>query len=99
MIRGVNKRIVEVSGGGSRYFDKALLFVRPEFADIPTAKLETDARQYLDNLEQKGAAPLPPYRSSRRADALRRRKIIGRVLLGILITAAVIGYTVFIKSL
>ena len=47
MIRGVNKQIIEVSETGSRYFERALLFVRPEFMAADHDRLLTEAKRYI----------------------------------------------------
>ena len=31
MIKGVNRQIIEVSDTGSKYFEKVILFIRPEY--------------------------------------------------------------------
>ncbi|MDD2495822.1 MAG: hypothetical protein PHV07_05155 [Oscillospiraceae bacterium] len=51
MLRGVNKQIIEVNNTGNRYFDKALLFVNPQYADISRHKLDIEANMYIDSLE------------------------------------------------
>lgn len=34
MIKGINRRIIDVSDPDGKYFERALLFVRPEAADL-----------------------------------------------------------------
>ncbi|MGI6269849.1 MAG: hypothetical protein ACOYKJ_04860 [Candidatus Howiella sp.] len=99
MLRGVNRSIVEVAGSGSRYFEKAILFVRPECAGFSAGRLEAGAREYLESLESGGGLPLPRPRESRRTVALRRRRILLRMALGVAVVAALVGYTVFVRSL
>lgn len=99
MLRGVNRSIVEVAGSGSRYFEKAILFVRPECAGLSTGRLEAGAREYLEKLEAGGELPLLRVRESRRAAALRRRRVLLRVMIGLVAVAALVGYTVFIRAL
>ncbi|MBQ2676864.1 MAG: hypothetical protein IJF54_05665 [Clostridia bacterium] len=50
MIKGVNKNIIEVANTGNRYFDKAILFVKPRYNTETTHKLEDEARQYLKSV-------------------------------------------------
>ena len=47
MIKGVNKYVIEVSETGNVYYDKALLFVKPEYTDIERAILEKEAKKVL----------------------------------------------------
>lgn len=44
MIKGVNRRIVEISGMKNDYFEKAVLYIRPEKSGEPMSRLELEAR-------------------------------------------------------
>lgn len=50
MIKGINRRAIEVSDVGSEYYEKAFLIVRPEYADYQERLLEREARKMLKNL-------------------------------------------------
>lgn len=50
MLKGVNKRIVEISNTNSKYFYKALLFVKPEYCDLTDKKTEAEANKYLNGI-------------------------------------------------
>lgn len=50
MVRGVNKRIVEVSETGNEYFEKAILFLRPSRPQ-EEGDLEGEAKRYLRHLQ------------------------------------------------
>lgn len=43
MIKGVNHRVVEVSDTGSKYFDKIMFFVSPDYAGISEGKIREKA--------------------------------------------------------
>ena len=45
MIKGVNKQFIEVNDTGSRYFERALLVIRPEFNSVPYEKLKGEAKK------------------------------------------------------
>ena len=51
MIKGVNKYVIEVSETGNVYYDKSLLFVKPEYTDIERAILEKEAKKVLKNMD------------------------------------------------
>ena len=51
MLRGVSKQIIEINSTDNRYFEKAILFVRPEFADMTEAKLRDNATEFLKLIE------------------------------------------------
>lgn len=60
MIRGVSKYTVEISQTGSPYFERAICFVRPEFAQCGRVDLHRAARAMLgalDNLVEDHQTP------------------------------------------
>lgn len=42
MIRGINKRVIEINDIGSEYFEKAFLIVRDNKATVPSLEREAD---------------------------------------------------------
>ena len=51
MIKGVNNYVIEVSNTGSKYYDKAILFIKPEYTDIQKDTLEKEAKKLIRNLD------------------------------------------------
>ena len=51
MVKGVNKNIIEVHDLQSEYFDKAILFVKPEYALFDSEKLFKEAKRYVNNAD------------------------------------------------
>ena len=73
MIRGINHQIIEVNETESQCFERALLFVRPQCAEMPEAKLRGEANRLVSSL---GVPPRPRHeRPISRAERLRRRHI------------------------
>ena len=52
MIRGTNRYTVEISSTGSPYFERAICFVRPQFASGSTVSLHKAARQMIRSFDQ-----------------------------------------------
>lgn len=44
LIKGVNRRIVEITGMKNDYFEKAVLYIRPEKCGTSDTRLELEAR-------------------------------------------------------
>lgn len=44
MVKGVNRQVLEIQETQSPYFERALLFVRPEYAHIDQKKLQAAAQ-------------------------------------------------------
>lgn len=86
MLRGINRSIIEISETESKYFEKILFFVKPEFGSLPPERLDNEAKRML------GAISFTPVGLSRgmsarkRAQIKKRRKLVAAVL--VLLTAA-----------
>lgn len=99
MIRGVNRCILEVGGTGSKYFEKAILFVKPEYAGTFSGRLQSDAKEYLNYLDGDTALPAPAPSARTKKAVLRKKRTLRRLVLGVLFLLGMVGYTIFIKSL
>ncbi len=77
MLKGINKQVLEIHDTGSCYFEKALLFVNPEYADLGEEKLR---EKFL------AAFSDPTVPVSRRS---RSRRIFSAV--GFMLIAAAVG--------
>ena len=78
MVKGVNKRIVEVQETGNEYFEKAILFLRPGHTDLEENRLAGEAGRYLGQL---GYTP-PAVKSLAGRVALAALKFGGAAALG-----------------
>lgn len=50
MIKGVNKRVVEIISTDHEYFEKAVLYVKADKSGAPPEKLGEEAREYLKSI-------------------------------------------------
>jgi len=50
MIKGVNRRIVEITSTEHEYFEKAVLYVRADKSNLPTDKITEEAREYIGRI-------------------------------------------------
>lgn len=86
MLRGTNKSIIEISETENRYFEKALLFVKPEFVNLSPERLNREAKRMLGSLTFSPMGLGRNLTARKRAAQKRRRKILlisGVVLLGL----------------
>lgn len=51
MLRGVNRQIIEINSTDNCFFEKAILFVRPEFSEASETKLHDNANEFLNVIE------------------------------------------------
>lgn len=49
MIKGVNKQIIEINDIENKVFEKAVLYIRPEYSDSSISKLHNSAKEFISN--------------------------------------------------
>lgn len=62
MLRGASKTVIEIANPDNRYFEKVILFIKPEYAPLPDSTLNSQAH---DLLEEYSKANLKRKRRSR----------------------------------
>lgn len=50
MIKGVNRKIIEVNRTDSIYFEKAVFYLRPEVRELPTEISRAEAEKYISQI-------------------------------------------------
>lgn len=95
MIKGVNKCVIEVADTQDKYFERAILFVRPEYADKKAEILREKAKEYVASVGT--ASPAVSMSFALRRKCRRRTGFILWLTLGLLAAAAVIiGYMLIV---
>lgn len=95
MIRGINKRVIEINDIGSEYFEKALLIVKDNKATVPNLEREADRvmqAYFPKRVEVGGIGYL-------RKKSLKRKKRMFAVgltvlVLGLVVTAVLISLNI-----
>lgn len=64
MLKGVNKNIVEINDTGNMYFERAVLFIRPEMNDVPRYHILKEASGYLSAGLPEDMEPVRKHRKS-----------------------------------
>lgn len=65
MLKGVNKSIVEINDTGNMYFEKAVLYIRPEMNNVPERHIAREAAEYINsNVPDRISAPAEKKRKS-----------------------------------
>ena len=84
MLKGVNRQVVEISQPENKYFERILLFVRPEYSGMSEARLTQQAESAVPD------GPRPPRikkRSRLRLGELLRAAVCAGAGAGILALA------------
>lgn len=50
MIKGVNKRIIEINNPDSIYFEKAIFYLKPNVRELPAAVTEKEIDRFVSQL-------------------------------------------------
>ena len=53
MIKGVNKKIIEINNTDSIYFEKAVFYLRPEVKELPAEVSHAEAKRYISQIMPK----------------------------------------------
>ncbi len=89
MLRGTNRSIIEISETDNRYFERVLIFVKPEFGHLPLARLEKEASLYVGNMN-----PIPTglnrYQTARGRAVARRKKRLALIGVGLALATLLI---------
>jgi hypothetical protein len=81
MIKGVNKRVIEINNPDSIYFEKAIFYLKPGVRELPSAVSENEINRYVSRLG------LEEYNSG----VSRKR---GKLFIVLLAVAAIAGVAV-----
>lgn len=84
MVKGVNKTIIEVNNTGSRYFEKIVFYVTPQYGNLSAKQLKKAASNFSFNFDN-----LPQRKSLRKTQ--KQRKIKRMVFWGLGGISAITG--------
>lgn len=83
MVKGVNKKIIEINNPDSLYFEKAVLYIRPNVTVLPDAVSRMESERLLRRLIPQETAPA------------RKKRI--KLIISALLIAAVIAVLLLLK--
>ncbi len=92
MIKGVNKQIIEINDMDNKVFEKAVLYVRPEYSDMAETKLRNSANEFAKQVSDWDLwciAPKPP-KSITKNKAGKRQIIVSLVATGTVVVAVIL---------
>lgn len=75
MIRGINRSIIEINETENMYFEKVIVFVRPEYGKVSQSQLKKAAAKMVSNMSAP-AVGLKKRSSARKRAAVKRRRTI-----------------------
>ena len=50
LIKGINKQVIDIGETGNPYYERAILFLKPEYSDIQREILEREAKKFLKGI-------------------------------------------------
>lgn len=54
MIKGVNKKVIEINRPDSAYFERAVLYLKPDVNEVPLHAAQMETLDYFNSGEKKG---------------------------------------------
>ncbi len=87
MVKGVNKTVIEVNNTGSRYFEKIVFYVTPQYGNLSAKQLKKAASTFSFNFDN--SMQRKPLRT------LQKRKKIKTIIfsiMGLLLVLALVLY-------
>lgn len=85
MLRGVNRSIIEITQPDNKYFERVLVFVRPEYKALSETKLKNEAQKFANELSTTNYTS-QRYPSARKLAAKKRTALF--IKLGFIAAAA-----------
>ncbi len=88
MVKGVNKTIIEVNNTGSRYFEKIVFYVTPQYGNLNAKQLRKAASDFSFNFDV--TVNRKPLRKIKKRQKLLKLSLLAVGCLISLITAGII---------
>lgn len=88
MVKGVNKTIIEVNNTGSRYFEKIVFYVTPQYGKLSAKQLRKAASTFSFNFD--GSVDRKPLRKVKLRKKFIRISLMVFSGLAAIITAAIL---------
>ncbi len=89
MVKGVNKRVIEINQTGNKFFEKIVIYLSPEYNNLSPAQLKKATESFSAMLrESTGALRTPTLRRKRR---LRKGRVIGASIVAVTLLGGVTG--------
>jgi len=92
MIKGVNKQIIEINDPENKFFEKAVLYIRPEYADLPIGKINSSANELISNMSFVNLWCMDQSGPENNKKTVNRRKL----LLSLIGTGLILAASVYI---
>lgn len=53
MIKGVNKKVIEINRPDSAYFERAVLYLKPDITEVPLQAAQMETLDYFEGSQKK----------------------------------------------
>lgn len=88
MVKGVNKTIIEVNNTGSKFFEKIVFYVTPQYGNLSTKQLLRETDSFTFNFAERADRGYKTLRARMRRK--RRLLVAGLVAGGMILAAAIL---------
>ena len=84
MVKGVNKTVIEINETGSKYFERVVFYISPEYSFMSQNKLETKVIDYMSD-----GIPSLNFKRVKKTHSKKAKAVIITALSAAVIMAAV----------
>ncbi len=91
MVKGVNKSVIEINCTDNGYFERAILFVNPEYSYLSSKRIAAEAEKFTLSLDE--SIIISEGEKNKKSSKSARAK---KVIFSLLVTTAVITLALFI---
>jgi hypothetical protein len=95
MLRGINRSIIEINETENQYFERVLIFVRPEFGSFPESYLQKEAAKLVGGMSTRPVG----FKNKKRGSARKRAVLKRRLVCGTLLSAVFLLVIFLISTL
>lgn len=94
MVKGVNRTVIEVHNTGSKYFEKIVFYVTPEYGNLSSKQLEQASAQVLplfsQTLQSKPVNALRNRCLKKKKRRIVRAAVLCSVAIGVIVAAVLL---------
>lgn len=88
MVKGVNKSVIEMNCLDGGYFERAILFVNPEYSHLSAKRIEAEAKKFISSLDSE--LPSKKERGEKRKNTRWKAVMLSLLLSAALLTVALL---------
>lgn len=96
MIKGVNKQIIEINDLENKIFEKAVLYIRPEYSDASFGKLYNSAKDFVNKATDWDLWCIEPENPQKQDKNNKKKIVMSLIGTGLLVVGVVFALLIIL---